>query len=138
MKKGFRQSSSRVVILAFAALAGALSFHAMADQVYTWTDENGVTHFSDREPPDTDTQVIDMAEKPGGVTYSKPQEASDGEAVAVAVGAVLSMLISIAVEVVLRFPPYSVHSPESDWPAASALSTSFAEQLATPDIPSLF
>jgi hypothetical protein len=82
MKKGFRQSSSRVVILAFAALAGALSFHATADQVYTWTDENGVTHFSDREPPDTDTQVIDMAEKPGGVTYSKPQEASDGEAVA--------------------------------------------------------
>ena len=82
MKKGFRQSSSRLVILAGAALACALSFHAAANQVYTWTDENGVTHFSDRKPPDTDTQVIDMAEKPGGVTYSKPQEASDGETVA--------------------------------------------------------
>jgi hypothetical protein len=82
MKKGFRQTSSRMVVLAGAALACALSFSAAADQVYTWTDENGVTHFSDREPPDTDTQVIDMAEKSGGVTYSKPQEASDGEAVA--------------------------------------------------------
>ena len=80
MKKGFRQSSSRMVILAGAALACALSFNAAADQVYTWTDENGVTHFSDRKPPDTDSQVIDMAEKPGGVTYSKPQEASDVEA----------------------------------------------------------
>lgn len=82
MKKGFRHSSSRMVILAGAALICALSITATADQVYTWTDENGVTHFSDREPPDTDTQVIDMAEKPGGVTYSKPQEASAGEAVA--------------------------------------------------------
>ena len=82
MKKGFRHSSSRMVILAGAVLACAVSFHAAANQVYTWTDENGVTHFSDRKPPDTDTQVIDMAEKPGGVTYSKPQEASDGEAAA--------------------------------------------------------
>ena len=82
MKKGFRQTSSRLVILAGAALAFALSFSAAADQVYTWTDENGVTHFSDREPPDIDTEVIDMADKPGGVTYSKPQEASDPEAVA--------------------------------------------------------
>lgn len=80
MKKGFRQLSSRMVILAGAALACALSLPAAASQVYTWTDENGVTHFSDREPPDTETQVIDMAEKPGGVTYSKPQEASEAEA----------------------------------------------------------
>lgn len=79
MKKGFRQLSSRMVILAGAALACALSLPAAANQVYTWTDENGVTHFSDREPPDTETQVIDMAEKPGGVTYSKPQEASETE-----------------------------------------------------------
>ena len=80
MKKGFLQLSKRPVTLAGAALACALSLQASADQVYTWTDDNGVTHFSDRKPLGTDTQVIDMAEKPGGVTYSNPQEAGESEA----------------------------------------------------------
>ena len=82
MEKDFRQHSIRLTVLAGAMLIFTLSLPAAASQVYTWTDENGVTHFSDRQPPETETQVIDMTDKPGGVTYSKPQSASEQESTA--------------------------------------------------------
>ncbi len=77
MKKGSRELAGRVAALALAAALCGLCQAAVASQVYTWTDENGVTHFSDREPPDAETEVIDMEDKPGGVTYSKPEDPGD-------------------------------------------------------------
>jgi hypothetical protein len=80
MKKGSRELIGRAAALALTAAFCLPGQPATANQVYTWTDENGVTHFSDRKPPDAETEVIDMEDKPGGVTYSQPQSSADGEA----------------------------------------------------------
>jgi hypothetical protein len=50
--------------LAMAALilvgAGGLAGSALAGEVYTWTDENGVVHFTDREPVGRDAEVQNL------------------------------------------------------------------------------
>jgi hypothetical protein len=40
---------------------------AMAAEVYTWTDSEGVIHFSDRQPQNRDAQTLDIGEvyRPG-------------------------------------------------------------------------
>ena len=46
-------------LLAMAALPAGVG----AAQVYTWTDEDGVVHFSDREPMGQDVQVEDLPDE---------------------------------------------------------------------------
>ena len=48
-----------------AALLGAIGLPvaAVATEVYTWTDENGVVHFSDREPMGQDAQVENLPDQ---------------------------------------------------------------------------
>ncbi|OEY66667.1 DUF4124 domain-containing protein [Marinobacter sp. X15-166B] len=46
-----------LLLAATLALAPALS---SASPVYTWTDEHGITHFGDRQPPGTRAEPINM------------------------------------------------------------------------------
>jgi hypothetical protein len=48
----------------FVLLAILLTGGAFAD-AYTWTDENGVVHYSDRPHPDAETIVLDSSSDPG-------------------------------------------------------------------------
>ena len=58
-------------------LAGSISISAAATEIYTWTDENGVVHFSGTKPMSTQTETIEIEEGRGGVSYSQPVAASD-------------------------------------------------------------
>lgn len=61
------------ILMSAAALCSAPS--AMAGSVYKWTDENGVTHYSDKKPS-KDAEKMKV-----GTTASKPanQESQSGE-----------------------------------------------------------
>ena len=56
MKHSKRLAMAALILLGAAVLAGA----AVAGEVYTWTDEDGVIHFSDREPVGRDANVRDL------------------------------------------------------------------------------
>lgn len=58
-------------------LAGFISFSAAATEIYTWTDENGVVHFSGTKPMSTQTETIEIENRRGGVSYSEPVAAAD-------------------------------------------------------------
>lgn len=75
-----------------ALLAGLLCLPlaaAMAAEVYTWTDSDGVIHFSDRQPQNLDAQTLDIDEdyRPGttdayrssGQESGRPSPGADGE-----------------------------------------------------------
>ena len=77
-----------LIIACLAAPAGA------SDQVYSWTDANGVTHYSDSPPP-ANTAGAKRLNLRGGVTSSSNQEEAqpaeeggkkDGPAMAAAAG----------------------------------------------------
>ena len=58
-------------LLIFAAASG---LQAQSTQVYTWTDENGVVHFSDSRPDNPDAISIPAPEAPRpGSTGAYPQ-----------------------------------------------------------------
>ena len=72
------------VLLASVAAAllvmAALPVGVGATQVYTWTDEDGVVHFSDREPMGQDARVEDLPDQapPAGPSpYADTQSVSD-------------------------------------------------------------
>lgn len=64
------QVASGMKKLTIIALAGALlAGHAAAAQFYKWTDENGVTHYSEAPPPETvknSTEVKVPSRQPSG------------------------------------------------------------------------
>ena len=53
------------VALALAAVAAAASLYAQTSGIYKWTDENGVVHFSDMKPADTDSQNLEVDHRTG-------------------------------------------------------------------------
>jgi hypothetical protein len=59
--------------VAMLALALSASLHAQSIEVYKWTDENGVVHFSDMKPADTDSQNLEVDDRTG---FSKAVEAA--------------------------------------------------------------
>lgn len=59
-----------LVALAIAIAVGAVPA-AASDEVYTWTDANGVTHFADAPPP-ASAGKVDRVIVRGGVTSSAP------------------------------------------------------------------
>jgi hypothetical protein len=63
-------------------LALSMSFipGAAATEIYTWTDENGVVHFSSTEPMSRPSETIEIESSRGGVSYSQPVAASDLDA----------------------------------------------------------
>jgi hypothetical protein len=73
-------------LLALAVCVGvcgiAQPLHAQNQQMYTWTDENGVVHFSDQAPPGRDVQPQELPEspKPGSVSPAPPTAGEPAEA----------------------------------------------------------
>jgi len=56
-----------------ALLPGVIGGNAVADEIYKWTDENGVVHFDDRPPQGQNTQTIDIPPAPlAGSAEPKP------------------------------------------------------------------
>ncbi len=62
-------------------LLSLTAFTAHASSVYKWTDENGVTHFGDRQPAGKKSETVDVRsgtiESPGAADRSTPQERVD-------------------------------------------------------------
>ncbi len=80
---------SSFLALALLALAAA---PLAAQQVYTWTDANGVKHFSDAPPPPNTKEAKKVVVR-GGVTSTEPdvpaavaEEAKEGPKMAAAAG----------------------------------------------------
>jgi len=75
--KPFQKSggiSSLAVILTL--VAGLVSTQALASEVYSWTDENGVVNYSDRPPQGQQALTIDVpeADRPGNSdAYPSPE-----------------------------------------------------------------
>ena len=69
------------VAMVVAALLGAAGMPGavVATEVYTWTDENGVVHFSDKEPVGQEARVEDLPDEApptGPNPYSESQSGS--------------------------------------------------------------
>ncbi|HTF84513.1 MAG TPA: DUF4124 domain-containing protein [Cellvibrio sp.] len=48
----------RLFVFALCMVSLTLASHVFAAKVYKWVDENGVTHFSEHPPKNTQTEVI--------------------------------------------------------------------------------
>lgn len=73
---GFKMMCLAAVLAGFAGLAPAF-----AADVYTWTDADGTTHYSDLPPDGSDARQIDVqgAYKPGTVEPPEPASQSQPE-----------------------------------------------------------
>jgi hypothetical protein len=72
MKKGSTTWPGQALFLLTAVVAATVGQSTLATEVYTWTDEDGVVHFSDTRPAATDTKTIQLETAPGSVSYSDP------------------------------------------------------------------
>lgn len=79
MKKG-----RTPVAMVAAALLGAIGLPVavMATEVYTWTDENGVVHFSDKEPVGQDARVEDLPDEAPPASPNPYAESQSGSSAA--------------------------------------------------------
>lgn len=77
MKKGTSVLATHVLPVVCALFAMSFGISATANEIYTWTDENGVVHFSGTEPHETETETIEIEASRGGVSYSQPIAASE-------------------------------------------------------------
>ncbi len=67
-----------ILISLCIALAGNTA--AQGKKMYSWTDENGVVHFSDTEPQGQEAQVQDMPQEPAPAAAASPyQQPTPGE-----------------------------------------------------------
>ena len=55
-----KKNNIAVLLLLTSSLFGNLS---LADQIYKWTDEKGVTHYSAKKPSNTATEIIETKGK---------------------------------------------------------------------------
>lgn len=67
-----------VPVLCAVAIGGAAPALAQEGTMYSWTDENGVVHFSDRAPAGRDLQAQPLPESPPPGSVS-PQPADSAE-----------------------------------------------------------
>jgi len=69
-------------LLGLLVLCGTPPAFAQDQKMYTWTDDNGVVHFSDQAPAGRDVQPQPLPEspKPGSVSPVAPTEAQPTEA----------------------------------------------------------
>ena len=59
MKYGKRLALAALILFGAVGLTCA----AVASEVYTWTDEDGVVHFSDREPVGRDANLQELPDQ---------------------------------------------------------------------------
>ena len=64
MKHNKQHGIVALLICMTALLLGVISGNAVANEVFKWTDENGVVHFGDRPPEGQKTQTIDIPQAP--------------------------------------------------------------------------
>lgn len=76
MKKGSTVLAGRILSILVAVLAGILCHAALATEVYTWTDKDGVLHFSDTKPAAIDSRSIKVDGNGGRANYSPPAPVS--------------------------------------------------------------
>jgi len=80
-KQGFGQRRSVILLILAIGFACAWGSSAVAKEVYTWTDKDGIVHYSDT-PPDRGTSEkmeIEDAHNPGTAsTYTAPEKSTDG------------------------------------------------------------
>ena len=70
---------NRLVTLLVLACATAVALAADKQQVYKWTDVNGVVHFSDAPPP-SDTKNVESLLLVGGTSSASETPAADDKA----------------------------------------------------------
>ncbi|PAV25174.1 DUF4124 domain-containing protein [Tamilnaduibacter salinus] len=65
------------ILLTMTAVFLMFSGHAAAESVYKWTDEDGVTHFGDRQPSGQQSESVDVktgtSQSPGNRTSATEQ-----------------------------------------------------------------
>jgi flagellar biosynthesis GTPase FlhF len=71
----------KLLCLAAALACSAGLTAAFATEVFTWTDEDGIVHYSDLPPGDSDARQIDVQDvyKPGTVESPDPASQSQAE-----------------------------------------------------------
>jgi hypothetical protein len=82
-KQGFSKHRTEMIIILIAGFAGAWINSAAATEVYTWTDSDGIVHYSDAPPDTRESQKIEVedAYNPGTASaYPPSEEATDGSA----------------------------------------------------------
>lgn len=70
MKQLKRNNNANLLTAVLVLAAGLASVSVLANEIYRWTDENGVVHFGDRPPEGQQTQAIHVPE-------SQPSDTSD-------------------------------------------------------------
>jgi len=70
MKQLKRNDNANLLTAVLVLAAGLASVSVLANEIYRWTDENGVVHFGDRPPEGQQTQAIHVPE-------SQPSDTSD-------------------------------------------------------------
>ncbi len=65
MKQHQHDKIASSFICTASLLLSITSSSAIANEVYTWTDANGVVHYGDRPPDGQKAQVINVRETPG-------------------------------------------------------------------------
>ena len=63
------------------SVIGAFYTHSAAGEIYKWTDEQGVTHYSQRKPVDTDSETVTTKTKgkkpPNYIPFSEQEAAAE-------------------------------------------------------------
>jgi hypothetical protein len=81
MKHNNQHGIVALLICMTALLLGVISGNAVANEVFKWTDENGVVHFGDRPPEGQNTQIIDIPQAPrssNALANPSPDDAQPG------------------------------------------------------------
>ena len=76
MKQNQHDKIAKWLICTASLLLSITSGNAIATEVYTWTDANGVVHYGDRPPEGQKTQIINVREtRDPGTTEADPKPA---------------------------------------------------------------
>ncbi len=62
MKQLTRNDKANLLTVVLVLAAGLASVSALANEIYRWTDENGVVHFGDRPPEGQQAQAVQVSE----------------------------------------------------------------------------
>lgn len=78
-----KRKTLTIMFIAAFCLASIGSIFGQSRQMYSWTDEDGVVHFSDQMPEGQDIKVIDIpepAQEPASSPYQPVDAAADAAA----------------------------------------------------------
>jgi hypothetical protein len=79
MKQFQRKHSVKILTTILVFATGLCSVSLTADEIFKWTDENGVVHFGDRPPEGHQAQTINVPEFEPAETSVSPPSPEDQE-----------------------------------------------------------